>query len=264
MITVKEYRMAESLEEAYQLNQKRNNRIIGGMLWTKMSRANVNVAIELSRLGLDAIEETEGEFKIGCMVTLRQLEEHTGFLNYTSGAVKDALSHIVGVQFRNLATIGGSVFGRYGFSDVITLLLALETSVELYKGGIIPLKDFLEMPYDNDVLVSVIVKKENISVVYESVRITKTDFPVLAMAAVKGENGVRVTVGARPAKATLLCDSENILDGGINENSAKKFAAYVKANVKTGSNMRGSAEYRSHLAAVLAERAVLRLRGDDK
>ena len=38
-----------------------------------------------------------------------------------------SLRHIVGVQFRNCATIGGSIWGRYGFSDVLTMFLAMDT-----------------------------------------------------------------------------------------------------------------------------------------
>ena len=121
MIKIKNYKKVENLEEAWELNQKRTNRIIGGMLWVKMSDANV---------------QTAEEFRIGCMVTLRQMELHEGLSHYTEGAVKDAFRHIVGVQFRNLATVGGSLFGRFGFSDVLTLLLALDCDVELYKGGI--------------------------------------------------------------------------------------------------------------------------------
>lgn len=264
MITIKEYKKAESLEEAYELNQKRTNRIIGGMLWTKMSSANINVAIDLSGLSLDKIEENENEFIIGAMTTLRALETHKGFDLYTDGAAKEALHHIVGVQFRNLATVGGSVFGRYGFSDVLTLLLSLDTYVQLYKGGIIPLSQFIDMPYDRDILVNIIVKKEKIRCAYRSVRITKTDFPVLACAASFTEGGVRAAYGARPGKAVLLRDTENILDGEITEEKAKQFASFAAANIKTGSNMRGSAEYRSHLVGVLSERIIMDLGGLDK
>ena len=56
------------------------------------------------------------------------------FVRYTNGAVKEALRHIIGVQLRNTATVGGSVWGRFGFSDVITLLLAMDTLVVLYCG----------------------------------------------------------------------------------------------------------------------------------
>ena len=90
MIKIKNYKKVENLEEAWELNQKRTNRIIGGMLWVKMSDANVQTAIDLSGLGLDQIEETEEEFRIGCMVTLRQMELHEGLSHYTEGAVKDA------------------------------------------------------------------------------------------------------------------------------------------------------------------------------
>ena len=63
MIKIKNYKKVENLEEAWELNQKRTNRIIGGMLWVKMSDANVQTAIDLSGLGLDQIEETEEEFR---------------------------------------------------------------------------------------------------------------------------------------------------------------------------------------------------------
>ena len=160
MISIKEYRKAESLEEAWELNQKRTNRIIGGMMWLKMSRGRVQTAIDLSGLGLDTIEERDDAFVIGSMVTLRQLETHPGLDAYTDGAVKEALRHIVGIQFRNGATVGGSLFGRYGFSDVLTLFMTLDAEVELYKGGVIPVSVFAEMSYDRDVLVRVIVKKK--------------------------------------------------------------------------------------------------------
>ena len=42
----------QSLEEAYELNQKKSNRIIGGMIWLKMETLNVGTAIDLSGLGL--------------------------------------------------------------------------------------------------------------------------------------------------------------------------------------------------------------------
>ena len=117
MMTIREYKQAESLEEAWQLNQKKANRVLGGMIWLKMENINVGTAIDLSGLGLDTIEETEDSFSIGAMVTLRQLEEHPGLAAYTRGAVKEALRHIVGVQLRNLATVGGSIYSRFGFSD---------------------------------------------------------------------------------------------------------------------------------------------------
>ena len=62
MIKIKEYVMAESLEQAYELNQKKRNCVIGGMLWLKMGSRMVPTAIDLSNLGLNTIEENEEEF----------------------------------------------------------------------------------------------------------------------------------------------------------------------------------------------------------
>ena len=146
------------------------------MLWTKLSRNSIQTAIDLCDLGLDRIEENEEQFSIGAMVSLRDIENHSGINTYSCGAVKKALQNIVGVQFRNLATIGGSLWGRFGFSDVLTVFLSMDSYVELYKGGIIPLEQFSKMKYDNDILVRLIVKKSPGKFVYDALRIQKTTF----------------------------------------------------------------------------------------
>lgn len=253
MITIQKYVRAQSLEEAWQLNQSRRNRIIGGMMWLRLGRGQVDTAIDLGGLGLDTITETEEAFSIGAMVTLRDMELHEGLNTYTNHAVANGVKSIVGVQFRNMATVGGSIWGRFGFSDVLTVFLALDTYVELYRGGIIPLDQFAEMPYDNDVLVRLIVKKAPCRVVYQDMRNQRTDFPVLtcAVSCLNGE--IRASVGARPGRATL------IRQNGIAD--TKAFAAYVAEQAHTGGNMRGSAAYRTHLIRVLTERALTEFGG---
>ena len=129
MLRIKEFVKAETLEQAYELNQKRTNRILGGMLWMRMSNTNIQKAIDLSDLGLDTVEETDDAFVIGCMVTLRTLELHDALNTMCDGLIRKSVEDIVGVQFRNLATIGGSLFGRFGFSDVLTAFLVLDTYV---------------------------------------------------------------------------------------------------------------------------------------
>lgn len=261
MLTIREYKQAATLEEAWQLNQKRPNRVLGGMLWMRLSKGNVQIAIDLSALGLDTIEETETEFRIGAMVSLRQLELHEGFTAYSEGANKEALRHIVGVQFRNLATVGGSVFGRFGFSDVLTLLLVMDSYVELYKGGIVPLADFVNMPYDRDILVRVIVKKTAAHYSYKSVRISKTDFPVLTCAAALTQEGVQAAVGARPAQAALVKDAEQLATLPMTAEKAQAFAEHAVGLLPTETNPRGSAAYRTHLIKVLTARCLTELGG---
>lgn len=261
MITIQNYVRAQSLEEAWQLNQKRRNRILGGMLWMKMGKGSVGTAIDLCDLGLDTIEETAEEFSIGAMVTLRQLEQHPGLNWYTQNAVNHALRDIVGVQFRNMATLGGSLWGRFGFSDVLTMFLAMDSFVELYKGGVVPLEDFSKMKHDNDILVRLIVKKRPGKFVYTAMRNQSTDFPVIACALSCVDGEYRAVIGARPERAMVVRDGQGILREGITQDSAAAFGAFLEKTVPTGSNLRGSAAYRSHLIRVLVSRALSEMGG---
>ncbi|MDD3794455.1 MAG: FAD binding domain-containing protein, partial [Lachnospiraceae bacterium] len=59
---IKQYVRPASLEEAYELNQKKSARILGGMLWMRLGRGMVQTAVDLSGLGLDQIVETQEEF----------------------------------------------------------------------------------------------------------------------------------------------------------------------------------------------------------
>jgi len=261
MITIQNYIQAQSLQEAYELNQNKRNRILGGMLWLKTASYTVPTAIDLSLLGLDTIEETDEAIFIGAMVTLRQLEKHEGLHIYSQGAVAKAVRDIVGVQFRNMATVGGSIFGRFGFSDVMTIFLAMDTYVELYKGGIIPLEEFAKTKKDRDILVRIIVRKVPGAFTYQAMRNSQTDFPALTCAVSQLSGEYRAVIGARPALARVLHDSNGILSSGITEDSARAFAAYAAKTISTGSNIRGSATYRTHLIRVLTERALLELGG---
>lgn len=261
MITFQEYVKASSLEEAYTLNQAGKNKIIGGMLWLRMGSSDYNTVIDISDLGLDQIEEDEEQFRIGAMVTLRALETHKNLNAYADNAVCDAVKDIIGVQFRNLATIGGSLWGRFGFSDVLTVFLALDTYIELYKGGIVSLSEFSQMKTGSDILTHVIVRKKPCRCVYDSVRIQRTDFPVLTCAVSEIDGRFRAVIGARPQKALLFTDENGLLSEGITEASAAAYAEELAAKVPTGSNNRGSAAYRSRLVGVLTERSLKRLGG---
>ncbi len=260
MLKITNYVRAQSLEEAYTLCQKRNNVILGGMLWLKMQTRTVNTAIDLCDLGLDTIEETEDAYRIGAMVSLRQLETHAGLNALTQGAMADAVEHIVGVQFRNVATIGGSLYGRFGFSDVLTIFQVLDAKVELYHHGILEMADFANLPRNTrDVLVRVILPKVSRKTAYLTQRNTATDFPSLACA-VSEKNGTYIcAVGARPGKAAAFSDETGILANGITEESAAAFGDWIANTAVFESNMRGSADYRKKICAVLVRRCLMNM-----
>lgn len=258
MFSAKEYLLAQSLEQAYTANQKKTAKIVGGMCWLKMSNRPLQTIIDLSALELNHIEETEDGFWIGSMVSLRELEIHP-LLNQTfTNVFAEALKPIVGVQFRNCATVGGSIWGRFGFSDVSTLLLALDAQVELYPSGMISLEKFLQMPYDNQILVRILIPKQRKLVVIKSHRNTATDFPVLVVvASTTPEGKLCLVAGARPQKACIVCSDLDIAT------DLPLLTKQIEDSIKSisfGSNMRASKEYREHLAKVLSLRAISQLK----
>lgn len=272
MFYYNQYVRAQSLDEAYELYQKKSNFVLGGMLWLKMKNKTLGTAIDLCDLGLDQIDEDENEFRIGAYATLRQIETHEALNAYTHGAIAESVRHIVGVQFRNVATVGGSIWGRFGFSDVMTIFRALGAKVQLHKAGIMDLDEFAALPRTTrDVLVSVIVPKNAKGVVYLSQRNQSTDFPVLTCAVANRSGRYVAVIGASPYMAEPVWDEDGILDGIVevntdgnaaltdnSENNAKidKFAEYVAEHVRFGSNIRAGAEYREMICRVLTRRAV--------
>ena len=154
------------------------------------------------------------------------------------------------MQFRNCATVGGSIYGRFGFSDVLTLFAALDSYVELYHAGMMPVGQFIDQKYDNDILVAIHVKKVPLKVTYLSQRNTATDFPVLAVAVSEYPGKLRISIGARPVKAAI---KDYDLSVTADEDS---FIRQIQDDFTFGSNRRGSAKYRSHIAGVLVKRAL--------
>lgn len=261
MFTIKNYVVAVDMEQAYELNQKKKNTVLGGIAWLKMGNRKIDTAIDLSKLGLNQIEEEEECFKIGCMCTLRDIEVNEALNSYFNGAIAKSLMHIVGVQFRNCATIGGSIYSRFGFSDILTCLLALDTYVELHKGGIIPLSIYKDMEYDNDILVGIIIKKDGRKVSYLSHRKSATDFPTLTAAISRLEDRWQVVLGARPKKAVLVNQADAILGKNPRKEEIDALSEVVRNEVIFESNMRGSEEYRQILAKVLINRGIEEIMG---
>ena len=243
------YAVPATLEEAWTLNQKKSNRILAGNMWLRLSTLNFDTLIDLSALKLDQIEETPDHFVIGAMVPLRELELSPSLSATFCGTIKEAVRNIVGTQFRNTATIGGSIWGRFGFSDILTLLLALDTEVCLYKAGTIPLSEFIAMPYDRDILTHVIIHKNLQAAAYQTLRNQSTDFPVIACALAKTTDAYRLAIGARPGKAVLYTAAEL-----STESDFTAFLEKATSNTVFGTNIRASAEYRQAMAVVLLKR----------
>lgn len=259
MFTVIDLVQPETLEEAYSiLTSKKNNTVLGGCAFLRMGSKRIGTAVELSKLNLDYIKEDMDYIEIGASTNLRELETNNLVTSYFNGVLGKAVADIIGVQFRNVVTIGATVFSKYGFSDLITALLALEAEVELYKGGRMTLEEFLRRPYEKDILTKVIIKKSNRKAVYTSLRNASTDYPILNVTVSKLNDKWKVVVGARPANArTAESASELLSTGSFCRDIIEEAAQLASEELTFGTNMRGSAEYRKAICKTLVKRAIM-------
>ena len=258
MYTAESYRLAASAEEAFLLlREDPRSAVIGGGLWMRSGSGRYSTLIDLSRAGLDAIELKDGAVTIGACVTLRQIETSPVLREAGMEALSECVRPIVGVPFRNMATVGGSVCARLGFSDPITAMLAMDARVTLFGAGEMPLEDYLAKPPKRDLLLSVTLPADGRIPAYETLRLTATDIGMLDLCAAALPDGSwRVSVGARPGAAVRCRGAESALGRGDADgaNEAVRALAY-------GSTHRASAEYRREMSAVLLGRAAARIRG---
>ena len=255
MFTLIELVQPETIDEAYEiLMEKRNNTILGGCAFLRLGSSRIGAGVELSKLNLDYITEHDHEIEIGAMTTFRDLETSKLLQEYFNGVIPKAVSHIIGVQFRNVVTVGASVFSKYGFSDLLTALLALDTEVELYKGGRISLLQFLEKPYEKDLLTKIWIKKSQGHAAYQNMRNSASDFPIVNVAVSKLNDQWKIVAGARPGRAKIANQASAALTSG--NHNVTEIAAIAANELAFGTNARGTAEYRKAVCQVLITRAL--------
>lgn len=259
MFTVMDLVQPQTIEEAYSiLTARKNNTVLGGCAFLKMGKKKIGTAVDLSKLNLNYIIEDEEYIRIGASTTFRDLEVNPIINNNFNGALCNSVKDIIGIQFRNVVTVGATVFSKYGFSDLITALLALDTEVELYKGGKMSLEEFLARPYEKDILCNIYLKKNKRKAVYKSFRNSLSDYAILNVAVSKLNNQWKIVVGARPMGASIAKKASELLSTEeINEAAIQEVAKLASEELSFGSNMRASSEYRKAICSTLVKRAIM-------
>lgn len=262
MFTVMEMVQPKTVEEAYEiLTKRKNNQVIGGSAWLRMGSKRIGTAVELSQLGLDYIKDSGDYIEIGAMTTFRSLETSKLLEENFGSIIKDSVKDIIGVQFRNVVTIGGTIFSKFGFSDLIVALLALECEVELVKNGKLALREFLNKEYEKDLLTKIYIKKNNVKASYKSLRNAQSDYALLNVSVSKFEDKVKIYVGARPQIATLAIKASEFLSNNeLTDENIEKAAFMVSEELTFGTNMRATKEYRTLMSKVLVKRALMEVR----
>ncbi len=250
----------ESIEEAYALySEKKSYRLIGGGAFLRLGKATIMNAIDLDCLDLQYINETEGFIEIGSMTTLRDMETNELLKKHFSGIMSKCTMDIVGVQLRNIATIGGTVAGRYGFSDILTSLLCLDTRVVLHNLGEVSLEEFLKLDrVPRDIITKIKIKKGEVLASFQMMRNSVSDYAILNCAVSKTNGKYKVVVGATPFRARVAYSVTEILNESHNIDKAIEIENFVK-DIPFRDDFRASKQYREDIVGVLVKRAIMEI-----
>ena len=271
MLNFKNYFLADSVSLAYEeLMKNKKNVIIGGGSYLRLGNSELNTVISLDKLEMEFIKEDSDYITLGPMVNFRELETNDIIKKYCNGIISESVSGILGVQFRNNATLGATVFSKYGFSDLITALLAVDAKVVLFKQGELTLKEYLAVEQtEKDILIEIKLPKNSQYGVFKCVRKSSTDYSIVNVGVVKDKNNnYTVTVGARPSRAkiaenfskeitSIIKNIENKNIELLEEKLTKELLGIIDEELIFGDNMRGSGKYRCLLSKNLIKMAVM-------
>jgi CO/xanthine dehydrogenase FAD-binding subunit len=259
MMDIKHYVKPASLEEAYSiLSSSKKNTILGGGVWMKYTKSQVDTMIDLSLLHLDQIDVGKDLIVIGAQTPLRDLEVHPSIVSLGGGFLSQAIGSIVGVAFRNLVTIGGSIIGKYPFSDLVTVMLCLEVKLRFFPEEEMSLHDFLDQKEKHHaILTHIVIRKTNGMGYFKKVSNTSLDFSILNVACFY-EGEWKIAIGSRPGKPMLAWDAMHALNQAkhVDQHVIESVGHIIIQTIPFADDERGSKAYREILAKTYVMRGI--------
>jgi CO/xanthine dehydrogenase FAD-binding subunit len=253
------YERPTTLADAYGLINEEKGFALGGAVWTNLVSKTVNLAVDLSGLGLRRIWADGDGFDIGAMTTARDVETSKVLFEGFGSLFARATEHIVGVQLRNVVTVGGTVAGKYGFSDLNTVFAALDAKLAFYGEEVLDFMGYMTTSQTKRFLLENVHVRGGQRAAFQSIRITNNDFPLINVCAAFAEGRWRIAVGARPAAVRLSHAAAAELGDLAKpcKKEAERAGLTAAAELQFGGDSRGSADYRKEVCAVLVKRAIL-------
>jgi len=273
-----EYHSPTSIEEALTILERYQGDarpLAGGQSLVPMMNfrlATPAAIVDLNRIpGLAGIEEADGVVRIGAMARQRQIE-FAPLLRGKLPLLNEAMRWVGHLPTRTRGTIGGSIAHADPSAEIPMVLQALdgevvargpqgERRVEASELFTAPLTTSL-MPDEILTEVRFPVMPTGAGYAIEEFARRKGDFAIAAIAVMLMRDGERcttarlATAGIGPIPARLR-EAEAILEErGLGEAAIAAAAEKAAELVEPMSDQNGSAEFRRHLTAVLARRAV--------
>ena len=240
------------------------------MLNFRMLRPSILVDINRSA-GLDAIEEADGAIRVGALTRHYQLETSPLIAKHLP-VLSCAMTHVAHLAIRNRGTIGGSLAHADPAAELPMMALLLDAELRITSASgerTVGARDFFLGALTADLASGEIITEVVLPKLpprtgwgFEEVARRHGDFALAAVAATLTMSGgaieqARIALTGVGAKALRAHEAEGLLVGhALEPNLVGRAVEAVRATIEPETDLHASANYRRHLAGVLAGRAL--------
>jgi carbon-monoxide dehydrogenase medium subunit len=234
----------------------------------KLRLAAPSLLVDLRRVpGLQGIQRQDGSWRIGALTRHAELED-----THELGLASVVAATIADRQVRNCGTIGGSLAHGDPASDLPGMVLACEGSVTVQGSGgrrsiaaADLFEDYLETTIAPDEVMTEVhlPAMEGYGFAYRKFNRRSEDWAMVAISALVKRDGetcsdVRIALsnmGSVPIRATAA--EQSLRGQPLSAESIRAAAELAAEGTDPPADLNASADYKRHLARVLAARALM-------
>ncbi len=240
--------------------------LYGGAALHRHPRADVRAVVDLSRLGLDYVQDSENNLRLGAMLTLEQARKACAARAEESprvGAIAQALAAEFPETLRNTLTLGDLLMERPAQSPTLTLFLVLgavikrlDTEMHFTAAAWLAAREDLQRLLIAHV--RLLRGPKQAAVAFEKVSRTPADLPIVGAVACieRGEDGRQRSSLALSGVAPLPIPQPAV--ARLWDDTGDLERALAALELDPPSDHWGSAEYRAAMARLVAGRALQR------
>jgi len=227
--------------------------LAGGTEVNNRRHARPEALIDLAGLGLDKFEFLPGGIRIGAGITFQRIVEHPDVPWYLKAAARQMANR----NIRNRATIGGQLGNNRSCADLIPTLLAAQAVVSLADREL-PIEQFIDG--QQGLILSVFLPVTDRGFGLNHTTRTASDVSLVAASASltvdagQIRNPILAVGGVARTVVRLHCVEKQL--EGQPLPSAEFIEKIIAEEVHPIDDLRGSATYKRHIAAVLGQRAL--------
>ena len=259
-----DYQRASSVEDASRLlGQAGDVKVLAGghslIPLMRLRLAQPSMLIDINGLAgeLGYIRRDNGTLRIGALTRHYQIQQSPD-VQRSLPLLAEVAGEVGDEQVRSMGTIGGVLAHADPAGDYCTLALMLDATINTNRRTIAA-RDFFRGLFTTPLATDELIVEVAFPVAagphrYEKFRRRMSDWAIVGAAAQRMDDG-RWRIGitnAAPTPVRAQAVEEALASGAAPAEAAKSAAR----GIEPASDLRGSAEYKTHLAQVLTQRAI--------